>query len=62
VGIGLAVGLVGAVIYAWLKEALDNGFKSSDEVEKVLGIPVLSEIPFYDVESIRNKKGSKHNE
>ena len=46
--IALAAGLVLAVIYVTLYELFDNKFKSSDEVERVLGIPVLAGIPEYE--------------
>ncbi len=58
--IGLACGVVIAIIYTWIREGLNNYFKDSNEVESTLGLPVLSEIPFYDVKiDSKEKKGSK---
>ncbi len=45
-----AAGIVLAFLYVLIRELTDNKFKDSTEVEKVLGIPVLSGIPEYDVD------------
>ncbi|MDR3687700.1 MAG: polysaccharide biosynthesis tyrosine autokinase [Coriobacteriia bacterium] len=44
-GIGLLVGLVFGLGMAFLYEYLDNTLKSTDEVEKYFGAPVLGTIP-----------------
>ena len=48
--IALAIGVVLAFIYVLLNEIFDNKFKSSEEVERVLGIPLLAGIPEYQFE------------
>ncbi|MFA6755267.1 MAG: Wzz/FepE/Etk N-terminal domain-containing protein [Bacilli bacterium] len=58
IGIGLAIGVVLAIIYTCIREATNTKFKSSDEVEKALGISVLGVIPFYDIDT-KNKKENK---
>ena len=55
--IGLAAGVVVAFLYVLLRELFDNKFKSSEEVERTLGIPVLAGIP--DVQFDDEKKGGK---
>lgn len=42
-----AIGAVAAAIYVVLRELLDNSFKSSEQIEKELGIRVISSIPLY---------------
>lgn len=42
-----AVGIVLSLLYVLIRELTDNKFKNSEEVEKVLGLPVLSGIPEY---------------
>lgn len=48
--IAFAVGLMLSVGVALLLEFLDNTIKSSKDVEKILGLPVLGEIPIYDTD------------
>jgi capsular polysaccharide biosynthesis protein len=48
--IALLVGLMAAGGLAFLLEYLDNTIKTSEEAEKILGIPVLGLIPLYDNE------------
>ena len=55
--IGLAAGVVAAFLYVVLRELLDNKFKSSEEVERMLGVPVLAGIPDYHFDD--EKKGGK---
>ena len=55
--IGLAAGVVAAFAYVVLRELLDNKFKSSEEVERMLGVPVLAGIPDYHFDD--EKKGGK---
>lgn len=43
--IGLAIGLGMGVGLAWLKETMDQSFKTVSEVESELGLPVLAAIP-----------------
>lgn len=58
--IGLAAGLVIAVIYTFLYELFDNSFKDEQEVERELGLPVLAVIPFYDIDKETAKKGGNN--
>jgi capsular exopolysaccharide synthesis family protein len=51
VALGLAVGLILGLGMAFLLEYLDNTIKSSDEVEKLLGAPVLGHIPSEKLQS-----------
>ena len=55
--IGLGAGVVAAFAYVALRELLDNKFKSSEEVERILGVPVLAGIPDYHFDD--EKKGGK---
>ena len=55
--IGLGAGVVLAFAYVVLRELFDNTFKSSEEVERMLGVPVLAGIPDYHFDD--NKKGGK---
>ena len=55
--IGLGAGVVAALLYVILRELLDNKFKSSEEVERMLGVPVLAGIPDYHFDD--EKKGGK---
>lgn len=48
--IAFVVGLMASIGLAFLLEYLDNTFKSSSDVEKILGLPVLGVIPSYDIE------------
>jgi len=57
VAIGLGVGVVLAFLYVLLRELFDNTFKSSEEIERMLNIPVLAGIPDYHFED--EKKGGK---
>ena len=56
--IGLGAGVVLAFAYVVLRELFDNTFKSSEEVERMLGVPVLAGIPDYHFDD-DNKKGGK---
>ena len=53
--IGFALGIVLAFIYVVMMESFDNRFKSSEDLERTLGIPVLAGIPEYMFED--EKKG-----
>lgn len=44
-----AIGLVAAFVYVLLRELFDTRFKSFDEVEKTLGVPVLTGIIDYEM-------------
>lgn len=50
--LALMIGLLGGIGMAFLREHLDNTFKQADEVEKVLGLPVLGMIPW-----VQRKRG-----
>ena len=47
--IALVVGLMASVGLAFLLEYLDNTVKTSDDIENLLGIPVLGVIPNYEM-------------
>ena len=55
--IGFAAGVVLAFLYVLLRELFDNTFKSSEEIERLLGVPVLAGIPDYHFDD--EKKGGK---
>ena len=54
------VGAVVAVGYVLILNMLDTTIKSAEDVEKLLGLPVLASIPVYDFEG-KNEKGGKRN-
>ena len=56
--IGLGAGVVLAFLFVLLRELFDNTFKSSEEIERLLGIPVLAGIPDYHFAD-KEKKGGK---
>ena len=45
--IGLGAGVAVAFLYVVLREMFDNTFKSSEEIERTLNVPVLAGIPDY---------------
>ncbi len=49
-------GLVISVIYVLLLNMLDTTVKSAEDVEKLLDVPVLASIPFYDPEDKGGRK------
>ena len=55
--ISLVLGLMVGVGIVLLLEFMDNTFKSKEDLEKVLDLPVIGAIPEYDTESIR---GNNH--
>ena len=57
IAIGVGAGAVVAFVYVVLKELLDNKFRSSDDVERLLNLPVLAGIPEYEFDD--EKKGGK---
>lgn len=59
IGFGAGVGV--AFLYVLIRQMFDNTFKSSDEIERILNIPVLAGIPEYqfDDEKKSGKKGGK---
>ncbi|WP_133511687.1 GumC family protein [Candidatus Thiosymbion oneisti] len=44
--IALALGLFGGILLAFLSESMDDTMKSSEQVEKHAGVPVLGIVPF----------------
>lgn len=58
VGIGGAAGLVIAALYVVIFELLDNSFRSEEELEQELNLPILSTIPYYNFDD-EEKKGGK---
>ena len=57
--IGLGAGVVLAFLYVLLRELFDNTFKSSEEIERMLNLPVLAGIPDYQFEDEKKKGGKK---
>ena len=55
--IGLGASVVLALLYVVVRELSDNTFKSSEEIERILGLPVLAGIPDYHFDD--EKKGGK---
>ena len=55
--VGLGAGVVLALAYVVIRELSDNTFKSSEEIERYLNIPVLAGIPDYHFDD--EKKGGK---
>ena len=55
--IGLGAGVVLAFAYVVIRELADNTFKSTEEIERSLNIPVLAGIPDYHFDD--GKKGGK---
>lgn len=55
--IGLGAGVVLALAYVVIRELADNTFKSSEEIERALNLPVLAGIPDYHFDD--EKKGGK---
>ena len=55
--IGLGAGVALAFIYVVLSEVLNNKFKSSEEIERMLNLPILAGIPDYHFDD--EKKGGK---
>ena len=56
-GLGFVAGIAIALVYVFIREISDNTFKSSEEIERSLGIPVLAGIPDYHFDD--EKKGGK---
>lgn len=52
------IGVVVSVVYVLLLNMLDTTVKSAEDVEKLLGLPVLASIPVYEFEE-RNERGGK---
>lgn len=52
------IGIVIAIVYVLVMNMLDTTIKSAEDVENILGLPVLASIPMYDIE-LNNEKGGK---
>ena len=57
IAIGVGAGAALAFLYVLLWELLDNKFRSTDDVERLLNLPILAGIPEYEFED--EKKGDK---
>ena len=55
--IGLGAGVVLAFLYVLIRELSDHTFKSTEEIERMLNLPVLAGIPEYHFDD--EKKGGK---
>lgn len=50
------IGVVVAVVYVLILNMLDTTVKSAEDVEKLLGLPVLASIPVYDFDAKKEDK------
>ncbi len=50
--IAFAAGVVLAAAYVVIREMFDNSFKSNAEIERELGMPVLANIPSYEIKDL----------
>ena len=57
--LGCVAGLIAGIGGASLFEYFDHSFKSVDDVERFLGLPVLGSIPRGPEEKLKFKKGKK---
>ena len=57
--IALVVGLMVGVGLAFLLEYLDNTIKNEDDIEKILGLPVLGTIAVIEDKEVGSRKSSK---
>ena len=57
--LGLGAGVVVGAAYVFIRELLDNTFKSSEEIERLLNVPVLAGIPDYHFDDEKKGKESK---
>ena len=55
--LGLGAGVAVAFLFVVIRELADNTFKSSEEIERLLNLPVLAGIPDYHFDD--EKKGGK---
>lgn len=53
------IGLVIAIAYVLLLNMLDTTVKSTEDIEKNVGLPVLASIPVYDLDNTKVKGGKK---
>ena len=58
IAIGVAAGAGVAFLYVLIRELLDNKFRSKDDIERLLNLPVLAGIPEYHFED-EEKGGNK---
>lgn len=56
--IGVLVGVVLAAGVVFILELVDRSFRSRDEIERMLGLPVLATIPYYEFNN-EEKEGDK---
>ncbi|MGM0804988.1 MAG: YveK family protein [Bacillota bacterium] len=59
IAIALVVGLMAGVGIAFLLEYLDNTIKTEEDIQKVLGLPVLGSIPKMSIEDEKKPMKSK---
>lgn len=57
--LGLLVGLMISIGIAFLKEYLDNTLKKVEELEELLGVPVVGAIPKFDIIKKSKKRKNK---
>lgn len=58
--IGIAAGLVVAAAVVFLLEMFDRTFRTHEEIERVLNIPVLATIPFYEYKDEADEEVKKN--
>ena len=59
--IAAVLGLLAGVLLAFLLETLDTTIKTSDEVEAILGLPVLGQIPRIQEGKRKRKRNNRNN-
>jgi len=57
IAIGVGAGAAVAFLYVVIRELLDNKFRSADDIERLLNLPVLAGIPEYQFDD--EEKGGK---
>lgn len=62
IAIAIVVGLMAGVGLAFLLEYLDNTIKSEQDVDKLLGLPVLGSITEFDQDAVRKSKRKQVNQ
>ena len=55
--VGALLGLVVALCYVFIAEITNKRFSSTDEIERLLGLPILAGIPDYEIKDKQNKGG-----
>jgi capsular exopolysaccharide synthesis family protein len=59
VGIGVALGLLVGLVFAWVRQQLDSSVKSPDDLEQKLGLSFLGLLPEVEDEDSRERPGAE---